>query len=530
MMLCGALRTLSAAGPEANYLFPAGGQRGTAVEVTAGGNFAQWPVQAWASRPGLTFAAREEKGKLTATIAADAQPGLYWIRLFDAQGVSVPRPFIVGTLAQVVEQEPNDTAVKAQALPSTAVEVDGKLGAAGDVDLYRVPLTKGQTLVAALTANETIASPVDAVLQIIGPRGNLLAYNHDQHGLDPRIVFTAPADGDYLVRLFGFPSVPNSTIGFAGSDSYLYRLAMTTGPWINHAWPLAVRRDQETRVELRGWNLTDAQRALTVQPRSAELWEMLDVQAGNTTRLLVEPHATAAEMEPNPLATPQSIELPITISGAFAEKRDVDAFRFSAGAGESLVFDLLSRSLGFPLDGVLEITDATGKSLARVDDSVALRDASIAFTAPAAGQFVVTVSELTAQFGEDAVYLLRARKAAADFEVTSDTHAYTLSSGKPTEITLTIARQAGFAEEIRFRITGLPDYVSVQAPVSAAEGESSKTVKLVLNSTGGPFTGPLRIVAESTGPGKLQHGVAATLGTPPTRLEELWLTVLPAAP
>jgi hypothetical protein len=65
------------------------------------------------------------------------------------------------------------------------------------------------------------------------------AQNHDAVGLDPQLVFAAPKDGRYLVRLFAFPSEPNSTIGFAGTDNYAYRLTLTTGADVEPDLPAA---------------------------------------------------------------------------------------------------------------------------------------------------------------------------------------------------------------------------------------------------------------------------------------------------
>src|SRR6516225_6103945 len=49
--------------PALNYLFPAGGQRGTTVEVTASGSFERWPVQAWVSGKGVVAKPGKDKGK-----------------------------------------------------------------------------------------------------------------------------------------------------------------------------------------------------------------------------------------------------------------------------------------------------------------------------------------------------------------------------------------------------------------------------------------------------------------------------------
>src|SRR4051794_12721526 len=104
-VICG---SLTAAPPVVNYLFPPGGQRGTTVQVTAAGSFDTWPAKSWVSGHGVTVAAGKEKGKLTVTVSADAMPGTYWLRLYDDNGASAPRPFIVGTLPEVAEAEPND--------------------------------------------------------------------------------------------------------------------------------------------------------------------------------------------------------------------------------------------------------------------------------------------------------------------------------------------------------------------------------------------------------------------------------------
>ena len=53
------------------------------------------------------------------------------------------------------------------------------------------------------------------------------------------------------------------------------------------------------------------------------------------------------------------------------------------------------------------------------------------------------------------MYRLRAVPVTPDFEVTTDTSSYATTVGKPLEVTLTIARQHGFAESIVFNAEGL---------------------------------------------------------------------------
>ena len=42
------------------------------------------------------------------TVAADAPPGLRWLRLYDEDGATALRPFVIGSLPEIVEVEPND--------------------------------------------------------------------------------------------------------------------------------------------------------------------------------------------------------------------------------------------------------------------------------------------------------------------------------------------------------------------------------------------------------------------------------------
>ncbi len=89
-----ALRTrrLYAAGPEPSHWFPQGVQRGATTEVTVGGNFPNWPVGVWVDRPGLTVTPGE-KGKLAIAAAADAVPGVYWLRVNDTATAAAPIPW-----------------------------------------------------------------------------------------------------------------------------------------------------------------------------------------------------------------------------------------------------------------------------------------------------------------------------------------------------------------------------------------------------------------------------------------------------
>jgi hypothetical protein len=516
-----------AAGPEVRALFPAGGQRGTTVQVEVAGKNEPWPTQTWSSTPDLTITPGE-KGKLAITIADDATPGLHWIRLYDAAGPSLPQPFVVGTLAEIVETEPNNKLNEALPAGTSTVVLNGRLGDNGDVDLISVPLAAGQVLVASLAGHETLGSPMDAVLHVVSPAGQQLAYNHDGRGLDPELVYTAPTSGNYVLRVFGFPSQPNQTIGFSGGEQHLYRLTLTTASFVDYPWPLAVTQGQESPVTLIGWNIPEALATVTVQP-TGETAQIADAQLANVANVRVEPHATLIEAEPNGAEAPQSITLPATVTGRIADRADTDTFTFASKASQPLSFELESRMLGYPLDAVLTITDATGKSLTRIDDAGG-RDASTLFTPPADGAYRIRVSDLNRHGSQRHVYRLRGVLATPTFEVTADANNYTVAPDKPAEITLTVDRRHGFAEEIAFSVQGLPDSVTAATVKSAAEGDSSKSVKLILTGNGTVFSGPIRIEARAAGSTQLSRPVTAAISNHTARLADLWLTAIDAKP
>ncbi|MEX2113254.1 MAG: PPC domain-containing protein [Pirellulales bacterium] len=512
-----------AAGPEPKHAFPLGVQRGATVEVAVDGNFPKWPLGVWIDRPGLSITAGE-KGKLSVAAAADASPGVYWLRMYDDAPAAAPQPFVVGTLTQINEAEPNNGPEQAQAVDASTV-VNGRLSPGGDVDHVAVNLSQGQTLVASLAAHETLGSQFDGVMQIVGPAGSVVAYNHDHGGLDPQIAFVAPADGKYLVRVFGFPSAPNSTIGFAGSDAYIYRLTLATGGFVDYPWPLAVTRGSDAQVELFGWNLPQSVKLLAVRG-DGETATLSDPQLANTVSVAVEPHATAVVSEPNELAAPEKIELPLTVSGRLESPGDVDAFAFAGTKGQVVAFELSGRSLGYPIDGVLEVFDEAGTSLARADDVGEARDPVLAFSPPADGMFRIVVSDLNGQGSGRHVYRLRAALQQPEFALSTDAHAVELVAGMPTEISVAVERRHGFAEEIALSVTGLPEFVTVAPATSAAAGDSAKTVKLVLTTDQGPFSGPIRVVGTATGASQLVRTSTAAIPNHESRTSDVWLTVI----
>ena len=85
-------------------------------------------------------------------------------------------------------------------------------------------------------------------------------------------------------------------------------------------------------------------------------------------RLGSQPHRT--ESEPNSsMDQSETVPVPVTINARLERDDDFDFFRFHAGAGETLVFDLRAARNGSSLDAALILLDGRGRKLEHDEDT-----------------------------------------------------------------------------------------------------------------------------------------------------------------
>ncbi len=101
----------------------------------------------------------------------------------------------VGNGPEWTETEPNSTRETAQSIEVPSA-ITGDLNAAGDEDRFTFRATQGQALVLEVQA-AALGFPLDAWLRIEDSAGKELAQNDDAQGPDPRLDWSAPADGIY---------------------------------------------------------------------------------------------------------------------------------------------------------------------------------------------------------------------------------------------------------------------------------------------------------------------------------------------
>src|SRR5262249_49986299 len=128
----------------------------------------------------------------------------------------------------------------------------------------------------------------------------------------------------------------------------------------------------------------------------------------NLLRFAVAPFPEVVEREPDSVAVPQTVKLPATIVGAFDEAGDVDAYRFSARAGEELVFAVVARSAGSQASVVLRLIDAVGRTLAESKDLDTGRDPVLSYRFRESGAYTLTVDDLEHAGGRNYYYRIYA--------------------------------------------------------------------------------------------------------------------------
>ena len=528
--------------PTLNYLVPIGGQRGTTVTVKLGGKFKPWPVKVWTDAKGLVFKPDPKtEGILTVEIAKDAPIGVHHLRVHNDEGASWPRWFVVGHLPELTETEPNGSLQEAQALDKLPVTINGRFSKDNsEVDTFAVKLEAGQWLVASAEAFN-VGAPVDASIEMLDERGAVVAFNNDGNGLDPVLAHRAERAGLYYVRIFGFWEPARADVRYLNTASAVYRLTVTTGPYARYAIPAGVQRGRKSAVHLFGWNLGSQGQAVVRQVDASGLgpevktFSITGTDLANRLPLLVSDAVEMREAEPND-ARDQAIPLtpPCAVNGCIAAAGDEDRFALAMKKGQICYLSITAGALNSPLDSVLLIEDAKGKTLTSNDDGAGRGDPMLRWQAPADGTYVVAVRDLLGTGGRDYVYRLAVMPAKPDFKASVNDHVFRLLPGKTSEMTVTVTRIDGYAGPITAMVDGLPAGVTATAATVPAKG-GKVTLTLTAADDAKPAGGPVRVLAVSTQTDQPQVRVANAQfksqtdakAYPIDKTDKVWVAVVP---
>ena len=198
--------------------------------------------------------------------------------------------------AEGIEEEPRRTDVT-QEIPLPGA-VTGRIRAAREEDRYKFTAGKSKAYEIALIASK-VGSPLDAWLRLEGADGKELAKNDDAGSRDPRLTWTAPADGTFTVVL--------GDLTHRGGDEFLYRIAINeaapaiSGSVAAHAYAVGAGKTAEIKatvkrvhghkaaVELAAINLPSGGTAAAVE---------VPEKGGEATLKLVAEESAAAANQP----------------------------------------------------------------------------------------------------------------------------------------------------------------------------------------------------------------------------------------
>ena len=391
-----------AVAPNFTAIAPAGGQRGTAVEVAMRGERLGDTQEVFFYSPGITLEkiveAKDKEVKAVFRLTADCRLGEHALRIRTAGGISALRIFYVGPFPAVEEKEPNNDAASAQpvALNST---VQGTIGSE-DVDFFSVEAKKDQRLSVEIEGARLGRTMFDPIVTVQTADGRVLAASDDTPllGHDGFVSLLAPADGKYLIQ------VRDMTYTGAG---HFYRLHLGTFPRPAAVFPLGGRPGETLEETFIGDPAGDFAQSVHL-PSDNLGGERAGVEADHAglapspNWVRVSPLANATRVAPaNTQAKAPKLDLaaPLAFDGVLATKGDAAFFRFAAKKDQNLDFQVFARRLGSPLDSVLTVFDAKGKSLGNNDDAAGNPDSAVRVKIPEDGDYTVKVADQLSRGG-----------------------------------------------------------------------------------------------------------------------------------
>jgi len=425
VMLAGSA-VASAASPALSIILPRGVQRGTQQILTFSGARLADAQEIFFYEPGFQVTKIEPKGanqlKVHVKIAPTCRLGEHTAQVRTKSGISEYRTFYVGALPAVDEKEPNSDFAKPQ-LIKLNVTVQG-IVQREDVDYFLVEVKKGQRITAEVEGMRLGSALFDPYVAILDSKRFELAASDDtplvwQDGVASVI---APADGKYVIQ------VRESAYG--GNGNCRYRLHVGTFPRPLAVYPAGGKIGEKTAVRFLGDVAGELKQTITVPNEPADRYGLVAKDAGGVAPspnpFRPFPHGNVLETEPNDSvkqATPA--ELPRAFNGIISKAGDVDCFRFKAKKGQVYEVECYGRRIRSPLDSVMNLYYANGRSIAGNDDSRG-PDSYIRFRAPADGEYVVRVTDQLGRGGVNFTYRI---------EITPIAQALTLAIPRVTRYT-----------------------------------------------------------------------------------------------
>lgn len=490
------------------YAYPAGGQRGSTVSVTLAGERLVGATAVMVSGDGVAArlvaaptapdeAGRKKKrnqtvmdevGTIELAIAADAAPGARSLRLVTPTGLSNPRTFVVGELAEHHEAPappPGRPDAPAAARPPIAVPalpavVNGQIQL-GETDRWTFTAPAGLRLVCAVSARALVPYIADAVpgwcqphLTLFGPDGRELALA-DLSGFrqDAIAACTLPLAGTYTLAV--------RDALWRGRPDFTYRIALGALPVITAAWPLGAQAGAgPVEVRLDGENLPVA-------------------------TLRVDPQPGLAALALGTATWPFAVTGPGWVDGRLEHPGATAQLSFSGRKGSRIAIEVQARRLGSPLDARIAVLAADGAVVASGDDTpdrgegllTHHADPELTCVLPEDGDYRVRLADALGGGGAAYGFRLRIGPPAPDVRLLAAPSSLAVPPGGSVPLTVHALRRGGCTAPIRLELDGCPGLVLDAAVIPAGADRVRTTISAAPGTAAGVLTP--RIVGAADG-------------------------------
>lgn len=493
-------------------------QRGTTVEVTIQGMCIKDAQEIIFYRPGIKAISIEalpnieppmglmhggriqEQIKCKFEIAIDCAPGEYPFRIRTHHELSSLGTFHVTPFLTIDETEKgynaNDSLETAlEVAPNTTVR--GELGNSGkgDVDLYRVKVTKGTRLSVEVDSVKIAdahygGSEYDVALRILDEEGKELASNDDNaiQLQDPLASVRIAKDGFAFVEIQRSLFVPDSRV-------YAVHIGTNKRPLIG--FPLGGRSGTKQSVLFLGDPLGEFTQAIDIPTAPGTF----DLHLGGPSPLRFRSSPLSNVYEKRSLSINEIESLPIAINGVLFASGEQDRYGFRATKGNRYRIRVYAASLGSPIDPKINIrkvneTDGSyGKIELESDDvppadrdifGTSFRgqgglkdtsDPSVIWEVKDDGAYVLEIADRGGSFGRTAVYRIEIEhttdsihtllaSTAFDWMECVRTSGLAIPRGNRWTINVVLPEGQGnsFRGETQIIAEGLPEGVTMVAP------------------------------------------------------------------
>jgi hypothetical protein len=277
------------------------------------------------------------------------------LRLASGRGISNSIVIGVDALTQIPFGE---------SIPALPAALHGNLGGSG---VLRTAFDgrSGDEIIVEVEA-QRLAGKLRPVLHLIDAANKQLAWSIPQRQLggDTRLIARLPADGRYTIELH------DAQYGVPGPGHF--RLKVGRWQFADLAFPPVLQRGAASEVALIG-NFDPAAKsavnALADLRVAPALWPSGAAASGSPAAVLLSDIAEAVEAARAADIPPQALTAaPCAVSGRLSAAGERDVYRIQPAAGTRLAIELWADRYQTPVDGVIEVLNDKGASLARGDD------------------------------------------------------------------------------------------------------------------------------------------------------------------